>query len=188
VPDRIVSKRRGLGGLGRSKKGERRVKLVAPSCQGRGLGLFGHPGREGCVEERLMNIGRLLGLSVAVTGLLGTVGCSNALKGDWRATETSYGCGRDEFTADGDLKGTGTMYAVDGNGVCLTCDFSLIGEDLGDDRYTVDMDFDTCSCGSTGDRTATADCDMNSDGDRLICQLDFHACTPPGDNTFEKLN
>ena len=133
-----------------------------------------------------MRINRLIVFPVVAAGLLALVGCSNPFKGSWRATDSSYGCGRDSFTADGDLKGDGTWYALDTGSSCLVCSFSFTGEDKGNDVYRIDIDFDSCNC--SGDHTAVATCDMNSDGDRLICTLDFGSCSPIGDNTFEKQN
>lgn len=107
--------------------------------------------------------------------------CSTSLEGDWRGE--NHGCGRDALSLDGSLHGDGTLSFVNGSGSCLSCDFQIEGESRGSDRFTFDIDFDTCTC--AGDPTAEADCELNDAGDKLTCTLDFGNCSPSGDQEFE---
>jgi hypothetical protein len=111
-------------------------------------------------------------------------GCSDAIIGDWEATDKNA-CGKkSEFTVDDDLKVEGTIWIEDPiNQVCLECDFDGEVENVGDDKYEADIDFDSCAC--NGNRSATAECKLKND--KLDCELDFGQCGTM-DEDFEKLD
>jgi hypothetical protein len=101
------------------------------------------------------------------------IGCQDPAVGDWEAEEQSA-CGtRSDFTVDDELGVDGTIIIEDsGQGGCLSCDFKGDAENVGDDRYEVDIDFENCDC--VGDTSATAECDLRDD--TMSCKLDFDAC------------
>ena len=116
-------------------------------------------------------------------GMLLWAGCSNPLEGDWRG-DNPYGCGRDEFTADGDMSGDGTVYLVNGSGYCIDCRFDFDAKERSGGRYAFDIQFAECNC--DGNRRASAECDMNDSGDRLECMLEWGLCSPNDSERFDK--